>query len=134
MRVNVPLHTLLSAALLSFFLLPVHAAELTAERHIEIEIAAREAALAGASARLEQLSGNVSGQQAQALSEQTHQRISQVYRQAGISPGAHLAWENRHRRAIKTWLEDHPAVQQHYKQLNDTLNQLSDQIDVSLGQ
>jgi hypothetical protein len=137
MQFKYPAQTIFSAVLLSLFLLPAYAAELTAERYVQIEIAAREAALAGARARLEQLSRSTSEQPAQALSElseHTHQAVNQVYRQAGINPGAHLAWENRNRKAIRAWLESHPEIQQHYNALNDELDDLSDQIDASLGQ
>lgn len=111
----------------------ISAEPLSAARYVQIEMAARQAALDGAKSRLEQLgvSATAPGND---LSERTQAAITRVYRESGISPGAALAWENRHRKAIRDWLDAHPEIRQRYQDLNAELNDLSGLIDAVQGQ
>jgi len=101
---------------------------LTAERYIKIEMEARTIALDGTKARLRQIQ-SADTTNGNTLSGQTHLLISQVYRKAGISPSAALAWENRNRKAIAKWFLEHPDIHHQYQTLSQELNYVSSLID-----
>ena len=119
----------LIAALLLTNSLIIAAQPLTPERYIRLEMAARQAALEGAKARLDQLESANASTTNDDLSAQTHQAISHIYREAGVSPSAALAWENRNREAIEAWLQQHPDIHHQYQDLTEDLNALSALID-----
>ncbi|GEM_PF-4738124 len=112
-----------------------HASELNAERYVEIEMATLEAAIAGAKLQLKLLENKDTDiGRSRKIAEDTYNSISRIYRDAGVSPGAALAWENRNRRVIRTWLDSRPEVRDRLDGLNEELTHLSDLIETILAQ
>ncbi|HHL45988.1 MAG TPA: hypothetical protein ENJ24_05445 [Gammaproteobacteria bacterium] len=134
-RRTIPAARIIAGIFLLLVLPIIHAESLTAERYVQLEITVRKAAVAGAQARLEQLdAGQLEKDRAQALSNATHRNLAAIYRQYGTTPGRALVWKNRHRDAIRHYLDTHPDIQARYEALAEEINYLSGLIDQIAGQ
>ena len=105
------------------------AQELSPERFVRADIAAREATLAGMEARLTLWQRGVDEKRQARLEADIQNQVAAVFARYHTTGPAHPAYGSRYSDAILAWLADHPDWQRRYDELAARFEALSRQLE-----